>query len=333
MDCLDFLNRAAKVGRKSVFAVTGEEPFLRDQALAAIRRLALGESDEEMGVTLLDGAVATQADVVDELATLPLLAPHRLVQVDPADPFLAVKECRDAVDSYLDHPNPSATLVLVTKKWNRSHRLAKRVEKLGCRIECRPVRERDMPRWLVQQAKAAYGKKLLAGASRLLGDLVGADMSRGDSELGKLAAYVGDRGQIADADVEAVGVGSRMRTIWQLMDSVADGRMGDALAVLDRLLTTGSNPVAVLAGLAWQVRRMVRAACLLEAGRSRSQICGEVGVPPYVADTFLRRVQGYGRERLRAGYRRLLDADLAAKGVGDLPARAVVERWMIQMTP
>jgi DNA polymerase III subunit delta len=314
-----------------VYAVFGEEAFLRRQAVHKICDVVLGDDDPELATTMLDGAVAQLADVLDELATLPLLTPHRLVVVDPAEPFVASADNRTELEDYLGHPASTGTLLLAATKWNKSTRLHKRVDKVGCAVECKPLRDRDMAGWLVRHAQKAYGKKLGSSVARMLVDLVGQEMGQADSELQKLAAYVGDRAQITEQDLDAVAGGSRLRTSWQLMDAVADGHTGNALGILDRLLLAGDAPVAILAAMAWQLRRMVRASHLLAAGQPGSGVCRDLGVPPFAADAFTRRVRRLGQERLEAGYRGLLEADLELKGQSQLSPRAVVERWIIRL--
>src|SRR4051794_37678453 len=94
MDATQFLERAGKAKALPVYVLHGDEPFLKAQALAAIRRLVLGDADDGFALSTHDGARAVWASVADELNTLPMLSPRRLVVVSGADPFVTRERAR-----------------------------------------------------------------------------------------------------------------------------------------------------------------------------------------------------------------------------------------------
>ena len=65
---------------KPIYVVYGPESFLRDQAIARIRELTVGADPDPLACSEFDGD-AELAEVLDELRTLPMLAPYRLVVV------------------------------------------------------------------------------------------------------------------------------------------------------------------------------------------------------------------------------------------------------------
>src|SRR5262245_59078306 len=114
MDCLTFLAKAPKGDPKPVYVLTGDEDFLKRQALAALTRWVLG-SEDAFGLSSYTGETAEFPAIRDELATLPFLCPRRLVVVDNADPF--VTNYRTQLEKYVAEPATSGVLVLDVKTW------------------------------------------------------------------------------------------------------------------------------------------------------------------------------------------------------------------------
>src|SRR5262245_4120439 len=94
MDSLTFLDRLDKAKPQPIYVLHGDEEFLKRQALLGIRRLVLGPDDDGFALASFPGDKAAWADVLDDLQTLPLLAPRRLVVVENADPFVTRERAR-----------------------------------------------------------------------------------------------------------------------------------------------------------------------------------------------------------------------------------------------
>src|SRR5262245_4861757 len=94
MDSLTFLDGAGKHKVRPVYAVHGDESFLRRRVLLALRALVLGPDDGGFGLSTHAGDQATFAAVQDDLQTLPFLSPRRLVVVENADPFVTRERSR-----------------------------------------------------------------------------------------------------------------------------------------------------------------------------------------------------------------------------------------------
>src|SRR5205085_1574249 len=123
MHAIEFLKDPAKVPLKSVYAVHGDDAFLRRETLQEIRRAALPGEDEELSVSRFTGDSATLADVIDELCTLPFFSRRRIVIVEGADPFITAH--RKELEEYVEKPSSSGVLVLSVKTWTSTTRLAK----------------------------------------------------------------------------------------------------------------------------------------------------------------------------------------------------------------
>src|SRR5438876_11951988 len=115
MDALAFLDRAGKAKVQPVYVLHGDEPFLKRQVRAALRKLVVGDDDSGFSESSHDGASATYGAVVSDVQTIGLLAPRRLVIVEDADAFVTHERAR--LEQYVANPSPAGVLVLEVNSW------------------------------------------------------------------------------------------------------------------------------------------------------------------------------------------------------------------------
>src|SRR3954469_13214129 len=148
MHAIEFLRDPSKAPVKPIYAVYGDDAYLRQETLETIgRSLFPGGEEDNLATRRFAGDQASLADVLDEVRTLPFLSKRRLVIVEGADPFVTAH--RKELEAYAERPSSSGVLVLSVKTWPASTRLAKLVEKAGLSVECKGPNDRLLASWLV----------------------------------------------------------------------------------------------------------------------------------------------------------------------------------------
>ncbi|MER3415729.1 MAG: DNA polymerase III subunit delta [Gemmataceae bacterium] len=312
----------------AVFVVHGADRYLRHLALDHLRTLLLG-ADAASGWDVYDGDEAQLAEVLRDLATLPLWASRKVVVVRQADAF--VQRHRQALEKYLEHPHRSNVLVLEVETWKEQTRLARAVP-AAATIACRSPGMDALPHWLRQRAQRLFQKQLAADAATLLVELVGTDCGALEQELAKLAAYVGDQPGIAAADVDRLVARSRVETIWRILELAGAGQVQQALDLLQHLWDRGEDAQAVFGAIAWQARKLGLAAWWLRRGLDWFQACARAGVPPFLASRAHKHVLALGPRALHIA-RWLLETDFSMKGGSGLSPRLAVERLLVLLSP
>lgn len=329
MHAFEFLRKGTTGAAKPVYAVYGDDPYLRREAIEVIVKTALGDDPDATAVTRLAGEHAELADVLDELRTLPFLSKRRLVVVENADPFITAH--RAELEAYVERPSATGTLVLVPKTWPGNTRLAKAVAKVGEPVECKAPREADLPEWLIRLAKDHENVALEPDAARLLVELVGPEVGLLAGEVGKLATYVGKSAKIRRQDVARMVGAGRVETIWRVLDAATTGKAAAALDDLDRLLTSGEHPVGLLAAMSASLRKLHHAGMLRAARRDLGEACREAGIPPFAAEQTRKQHAHLGPRRVDGLPALLLRTDLDLKGGSSLDPRAVLERFLVTL--
>lgn len=331
MHALQFLQDPARGGVKPIYAVSGDDAYLRREALTAISRAALGDEADELAVSRFPGDQAKLSDVLDEVRTLPFLARCRVAIVEGADPFVTAH--RRELEAYAEKPATSGVLVLSVKAWPSSTKLAKQVEKVGLSVDCKAPSERDLPAWLVGLSRGRFGVKLDDDAARLLVELVGPEPGLLASELDKLSIYVGDKKAIHRANVARMVGAGRVETIWRTLEAATTGKGAEALQDLERLLTSGEHPVGLLAAMSTSLRKVHHAGQLRLARRDHETACKMAGLNYPAAIELARKQHSHlGPGRVARLPEMLLKADLDLKGASMLPPRVVLERLLVELS-
>ena len=217
-----------------------------------------------------DGDRVAPADVLDELRSLGLLQPHKLVVVDSADMFLASGKgernaARALMEKYAEAPCEASTLLLRAGTW-RKGKLDKAIEAVGgAIIKVKPLSEADTLRWIHGRAEKAHDATVTQSAAKRLVRRCGTVLARLDAELAKLAAM--GEGTIDEALVDAHVPMSREEKAWIIQDAILEGGAAAALTTLRGLLEVSRQSDVLLS---WAVTDMVRrlhaAACMKRAG-------------------------------------------------------------------
>ena len=331
MHALDLLKNPGATPVRPVYAVFGDDSYLRRETVRELRSLVLPGEDDELSVSRFEGANAKLADVLDELRTLPFFSKRRLVIVEDADPF--VTAYRRELEAYLDHLSETGTLILLPKLWPSNTKLAKLVEARGVAVECKGPQERQLIPWLTQLAKTRYHVAIDGGAAELLVELVGPEVGLLVSDLEKLSIYVGDRKSVHRDDVAKMVGAGRIETVWKVLDATTTGRTELALELLDGLITSGEHPVGLLSAMTASLLKVYHAGTLRRNRVDLKEACARAGIPTYPGAIEQTRLQHahLGPTRVDRLPGMLLTADLDMKGSSMLPPRVVLERLIVSL--
>ena len=312
-----------------VYAIIGDEPFARTQAIQAIRQALLKDAEPDLALSEYQGAEAPEAaQVLDELRTPAFLAPRRLVVIEDAAPFVA--RAGEVLAGYLKKPSATGTLVLVVEKLAKNDKLGIAVRKAGMAVACAPPREYELPRWIAARARE-HGKRIDTAAAKRLAEYVGVNLPVLEQSLIKLSLYVGQRPAIAEADVEALVEDLPATTIFKLTDAVGSKEPARALRVLDNLLEQNNDASYILSMIRWALERLINARTLLDLKQTPAAIAKALRMRPgYFLDQTLQQARRRTRAELRRGFALLLQADLDTK-TSVAPPRDLLEHLLIRL--
>jgi DNA polymerase-3 subunit delta len=304
---------------RPAYLVAGDEPLLRDDAVAAIRSVALGDAGDAFDFERLEGARAKPGSLLDAVKTLPVLAARRLVLLrDPEGRRGGAGELGDAIAEAVACAAEAEDVVFVVA-CTAADRRARWVKAFGkARVECEaPKRGRDVVAFVRAEA-GRQGVSLGSGAAELLAERVGPQLLVLRQEIEKASLLAGLGEKVTREHVGAAAVDVAEEPIWDLTDAIGEGRGADALDTLGRILRGGAPPPVVLGALVSHFRRLLRV-------RSGAGVAG----PPFVQRKLQSQARRFSERRLLACMGAIHQTDLALKGAGGLPPSLALERLVI----
>jgi DNA polymerase III subunit delta len=310
---------------KPVYVLAGGDSYLLDKRRREIVEQVIDGGDPQLAMRIFDGAqneTIALADVLDELRTVPFLAPHRLVIIRDADEF--VSENRDKLEGYLDAPSATASLMLIAPAWKTNTRLHKLVLKIGEFTDC------STPGGSAMAVLGQLGREvppITPAATQMLVDHVAGNLLALSNELEKLSLYTAGR-QITERDVETLVADTAGAADFALTNALMAGDTAAALKTLGQEMRKRGDEFRLLGQIQWHLRKVLKAQQLLAAGKNGYQAVGEAGIfqQKEQAVALLRRRP---LAKLQQDMRKMIRVDLGLKS--GLEPKAAMEELIVAL--
>ena len=319
-------------GQAPVYLIHGDERFVTREAVAWLREHVLSGGIEDFNLDRFDARESLDLDRVAQAArTLPMMCPRRLVWVRNADVlFGRSKDALGPLLGYLESPDQMACLLFeATTKVKKSTTLYKRIQKAGHIYEATTPRERELPNWVSSRVKQRGRQISSAGADALVG-AIGGDLSGLDAAIERLSLYVEAPGTISDQHVRETVAHTRVHSVWELVDAVANRQVSKALARAHQLLGQGQAPLQLLALVIRQFRQLLIGSNVRRRGGTISDAAAEAGIPHFRERQFATQLNQYDFDELLAALERLEQTDAALKS-SKLPDELTFETTLLDL--
>ena len=205
---------------------------------------------------LYGGEIAVD-DLVQATATLPMMAPRRVVVILEAEKLLipkreskAAEEEQERLEAFLKAPPPHATTVFVCGPLDQRRRAVKLLMKEAFVVDCGTIDDDvEAERWVTARA-GALGVALEAAAVKALVQRAGLDIVRLRAGLERLALYAMGQPKITAGDVrQAVPAGPEAQADFGIANAIKRNDVADALHELHLALDAGAMPVMIMGQL------------------------------------------------------------------------------------
>jgi len=306
-----------RVGPAPVILVTGPEELLAERATRAVRE-KLRAADPSLELSDIDAGQYAPGELLT-LASPSLFAEPRLIRVSQVEK--ATDAFLEETLAYLETPADDTVLVLRHGGGVRGKKLLDAIRAGaggGVEVVCAELkREGDKIDFAAAEFRTA-GRKATPGAVRAL-------VSAFTDDLAELAAacrqLVSDtEGDITEAVVDRYYAGRAEVTAFAVADAAIAGRPGEALGLMRHALSSGSDPVPMVAAFAMKVRTMAK---LAGTRGSSNDLARQFGLQAWQVDRARRDLQGWTDEGLARAIEALAAADAQVKGAGRDPVFAL----------
>jgi DNA polymerase III subunit delta len=316
MHATEFFRKIETSSVAPVYLFKGEADFMMEEAWRKLLDKIVPVKARRFNGERVRAKDCSAAIVMEKLSSLPMFGTRRLLMVQGFEVW--AKEGQNAILSYLAKPYPTSCLVLASSQKKGIERVETAVNAVGIVVVFAAPTERETPRWLQERAKQ-QNKTLSSQAATFLTDQVGLDLHRLDSELEKLALYVGDRKRIEVEDVRE-GVGDQRNfSIYELTNHVSRRRRSLAVRCLRNLMRAGEAPLAVIGLLSRQIRILWQIKDGIDKGTPLAELNRHLRLPQYVFQNYVKESALYSEGQLQEIHRAIREADLSLKSTGTNP--------------
>ncbi|MEQ1574473.1 MAG: DNA polymerase III subunit delta [Vicinamibacterales bacterium] len=233
-------------------AMAGEFADMVDEGLRAFN------------VDRLYGGEMNVDDLVQTVATLPMMAPRRVVVVLNAERLLipkreskASEEEMERLEAFLGAPPDHATVVFVCGDLDMRRRVVKLLVKQAQVVTCGVIEDAaDAEHWVRAHA-AKEGVSLDAAAVSALAERAGRDVVRLRSGLERVRLYAMGQAIITAHDVRAaVPAGPESQENFGIANAIGRSDAATALRELGLALEAGAVPVMIMGQIRWAAEQL-----------------------------------------------------------------------------
>lgn len=310
-----------------ILLLHGADEFAVREQLQKLQA-GLDPSTADMNLSRLDGRGLSFEALNTAVNAVPFLSPLRLVVLTHPSAV-----AREKLTGLLEAVPPTTVLALVEDETLRADSwLLKWAAKAGegVRVQlCALPRLREMPGWIVAEAKKQKGQIDPAAAARLA-EMVGEDTRIAAQEIAKLLTYVDFQRPVGAADVEAVSIVSAQGSVFELVDALGTGDGRKAQRVLHRLLQD-EDPFSLWGMVVRQFRLLLQAREVLDGGGSAAGVQKELGLHEFVAGKIVTQARRFTLPALEKVYRRLLEIDEGVK-TSQAPLELALDTLVVELT-
>ncbi len=300
-----------------ILLVSGTETFLAERAIRQLRDfLKLEDPSLEVSDIQADSYAPGQ---LLTLASPSLFAEPRLIRVanveKATDTFLV-----EALE-YLQDPADDTYVVLRHGGGVRGKKLLDAIRSGsggGVEIVCTELKK-DAEKYEFASAEfRTAGKRVTASALRSLVAAFSDDLAELSAACQQLIADA--TSEVTETTVDRYYGGRVETNAFKVADSAIAGRHGEALLTLRHALSSGADPVPIVAAFASKIRTMAK---LFGVRGGSAQLAAQFGLAPWQVERAQRDLRGWSDEGLARCIEMLAETDANVKGGGRDPVFAL----------
>ena len=302
----------------TIFLLYGNDEFAITRKLKDFESEFTDPTTADMNTTRLEARTMTENDLNNAVNAMPFLAPKRLVFIAYPSSKFTKPDARKKFQEFLEKAPDTSKVVLydvVEKpKDAEKHWLVKWAEKNKPQVRLQAFflpQQRDMPGWIVNEARNQKGQIEPAAAAKLA-EMVGVDTRQAGMEISKLLAYVNWERPVRGSDVEAVCIVTSQQSVFDFVDALSQGNAKVAQKLLHRLLEN-EDPFSLWGMVVRQFRLLIQAREILDGRGNKDDVARALGVHPFVAEKTTGQAGRFSMQALEGVYHRLLQIDEQVK--------------------
>jgi DNA polymerase-3 subunit delta len=293
-----------------VYVFVGEEAYLVQQAVVYLRAAVMEGVLKDFNYSVFFAEETDVSKIIDEVETLPMMSPHRMVILKDIDQLTEKKW--DELSQLFTNPVSSTVFLLVGEKLDKRKKSYKLLESNSVFVEFKKPYDNQIPAWIIRIAKT-YDMVLSNEALQLLHRLVGNQLIEIDAELKKLREFCEGKTDITAQDVALCVSRLKEESVFEFARQVAKADLGASLEQLIRLMDQGQSEIGIVHLVARHFRILLQVRNALAEGVSSTKIATLVQIPQFFIKEYIDQARVWTVRRLEQALLVCGDCDKALK--------------------
>ncbi|QBP40851.1 DNA polymerase III subunit delta [Paenisporosarcina antarctica] len=302
-----------------IYLLVGTEHYFFDETIRRMKE-SLNQNGET-DVLLFDLDEVPVQHVIEEADTIPFFTERKLIIAKNASFLKATEKGKEKIDhdlkkfeSWVQNPSETAITIFIApyEKLDERKKVTKLMKEKSLLLVAKPLEGNDLVVW-VKSIVAREKKTMTSEAITRLIETVGQDLVQLQSEIHKMATYIGEGLEITKDDVELLMTRTLEQDAFQLLNAYLRGDTTTALTVYHDLLRQKQEPIMLTALLASQIRLLSNVKYLQKKGYHAQAIAKQLKVNPYRVKLIVESRQQVKEQRLLQVLHRLASADYQLK--------------------
>lgn len=324
----EFAAHVAKGEFKPVYCLFGEETYLVEKETKRLIDAIVDPAFKDFNLSVFYATEVKGEEICEAALSLPMFSERRIVWIKRAESLTAAAS--EILLSYLQQPSPSTCLVFQAGKLDQRKKFFLELKKCAVLVEAKKLYENQVPEFIVAEVRDR-GKRIGAEAVELLAFLAGSNLQEVVAQIDKAVLFVGDRQEIATADVKSIVSDTKVDSIFEFTDAIGARQADKALRCLHTILRDKDAPLYVLNMMVRHFRQLWIVRSLLDQRMtSADEIAKAGGLNPYVARKSIPQARNFQPLQLHGLFQEFLATDLALKGGSGMP-ELVLERLVLKI--
>ncbi len=306
------LKRSLAASVAPIYLLSGEDAFFLSYSIKLITDKVL--SNPELNLTEFEGSeIKGNPDkLLSALLCYPFASKKRVVV---AKEYYPLAQDMKALASYFE--NPCETTVFIVRNQNACASLA--AKKNVASVDCSKGDDALLSSWISNRAKTG-GVGISVAAVRKIIEFCGSDMTRINGETDKLISYALDKGEISEADVEALCVKENDYKLYETVDFIANKRYDKAYESFIESVGAVGEWQKLFVSLYYHFRKLFYVATSNESDKSLAEY---LGIKEYAVKKAREQARRFSTKRLKAAMDKLGEEDSDFKQ-GKLEAQTAI---------
>lgn len=318
MSYMDVMKQLKKNQIKPVYFIYGSESFFLQNLKSEIVDRVV--SNDEDNLSLYDLEETPIQEVIADAETYPFFGERKLV-IARNPGFLKAKPDKlsfehdlNTLERYLNEPADYSVLVIIAnyEKIDERKKISKLLKQNAVVAVCNEIKDQELKQWMDTLANDLQ-ITIDRDAYEIFESELSTNLNLLESELTKLALYVGENGVVTKDVAENLIAHTSNSSSLRLVDAVIDRDLHKAISIYKDLEKMKEEPIALIALLAFQFRTILRVKLLKQKGYSQFQMQKSIGSHPYVIKIALSREKKFTLQKLENIISKLTDADAVMK--------------------